>query len=502
MMTQNNELKNMMANFFQMQHQNQNQSTSGSGSLPSNTVANPRGELQAITTRSGVSYDGPSVPIPPLFINLEENEREAETSTDPIVIQKLPEKLGDHGKFLIPCSFSELKCQALADLGASINLMSLSVWKRLGLPELIPTRMTLELANRMVCGRQKEIYYAHNDVEDLIESALNSKLLSIKSKSQRLIQEKQEVKNIAEPAAKRRTYITSCLQNFKVINKESIIPLNNTPQISPVNAITHDLPSECDLPVNYEFSLTFTTFSNPLFDSNNDFSSSDDESLSNEDFDYLLEEFSGEFAHIDLIPLKIVDTDFKPEEEIRLAENLSYDNSSPRPPEELNAEIADTIVESLSPPPIPVEDSDSLMEEIDLFLASDDSDFDPEGEIHLIERLLYDNSSPCPLEYLSIESFSPSPIPVEDKLLSNDSSPLPENESSNLDHVNDPSSPRPPSKPPDDDIFETEPDTGVLTAKDCPDFEDSRARCFVHRPLDLQSFACLYWGFDILNLID
>ncbi|GKB39539.1 hypothetical protein Tco_0884481 [Tanacetum coccineum] len=53
--------------------------------------------------------------------------------------------------------------------------------------------------------RQKEIYCAHNDVEDLIESALNSKLLSIKSKSQRLVQEKQEVKNIAEPAAKRRT---------------------------------------------------------------------------------------------------------------------------------------------------------------------------------------------------------------------------------------------------------------------------------------------------------
>nr|GFB29439.1 reverse transcriptase domain-containing protein [Tanacetum cinerariifolium] len=45
----------------------------------------------------------------------------------------------------------ELKCKALADLGASINLMSLSVWKKLGLPDLIPTRMTLELANRAIC---------------------------------------------------------------------------------------------------------------------------------------------------------------------------------------------------------------------------------------------------------------------------------------------------------------------------------------------------------------
>nr|GEU83693.1 reverse transcriptase domain-containing protein [Tanacetum cinerariifolium] len=60
-------------------------------------------------------------------------------------------KLGDPGKFLIPCGFNELKCKALADLGASINLMPLSVWKKLGLPELISTRMTLELANRAIC---------------------------------------------------------------------------------------------------------------------------------------------------------------------------------------------------------------------------------------------------------------------------------------------------------------------------------------------------------------
>ncbi|GKA07434.1 reverse transcriptase domain-containing protein [Tanacetum coccineum] len=68
-----------------------------------------------------------------------------------VILKKLPEKLGDPGKFLIPCGFSELKCKALADLGASINLMPLSVWKELGLPELISTRMTLELANRDIC---------------------------------------------------------------------------------------------------------------------------------------------------------------------------------------------------------------------------------------------------------------------------------------------------------------------------------------------------------------
>ncbi|GKC14380.1 reverse transcriptase domain-containing protein [Tanacetum coccineum] len=68
-----------------------------------------------------------------------------------VILKKLPEKLGDPGKFLIPCDFNELKCKALADLGASINLMPLSVWKELGLPKLISTRITLELANRDIC---------------------------------------------------------------------------------------------------------------------------------------------------------------------------------------------------------------------------------------------------------------------------------------------------------------------------------------------------------------
>ncbi|GKC60624.1 reverse transcriptase domain-containing protein [Tanacetum coccineum] len=58
---------------------------------------------------------------------------------------------GDPAKFLIPCDFSKLKCKALADLGAIINLIPLSVLKKLGLPELISTRMTLELANRTIC---------------------------------------------------------------------------------------------------------------------------------------------------------------------------------------------------------------------------------------------------------------------------------------------------------------------------------------------------------------
>nr|GFA18583.1 reverse transcriptase domain-containing protein [Tanacetum cinerariifolium] len=264
---QTNEIKNMIASLLQMN----TTSTSGSGSLPSNIVANPKGELKSITTRSGLVINGPTVPTPPPFINLEEDERVDETLTDPdlaeytikvppppiqkykppsqreyvvyqrdlvhpnmpypsrmlkqkqqeknevqihkywqmfkqlhinitladalilmpkyqkmlkallsnkeklqelantplnencsaIILKKLPEKLGDPGKFLILCGFSELKCKALADLGASINLMPLSVWKKLGLPELISTHMTLELANRAICtpaGIEKDVF--------------------------------------------------------------------------------------------------------------------------------------------------------------------------------------------------------------------------------------------------------------------------------------------------------------------------------------------------------
>nr|GEW57843.1 reverse transcriptase domain-containing protein [Tanacetum cinerariifolium] len=66
-----------------------------------------------------------------------------------VLLKKLPEKLGDPGKFLIPCDFlGMVECLALADLGASINLMPLSVWNKLSLPELSPMCMTLELADR------------------------------------------------------------------------------------------------------------------------------------------------------------------------------------------------------------------------------------------------------------------------------------------------------------------------------------------------------------------
>nr|GEY79176.1 reverse transcriptase domain-containing protein [Tanacetum cinerariifolium] len=68
-----------------------------------------------------------------------------------MLLKKLLEKLGDPGKFLIPCDFPGMDvCHALADLGASINLMPLSIWKKLSLPKLTSTRMTLELVDRSI----------------------------------------------------------------------------------------------------------------------------------------------------------------------------------------------------------------------------------------------------------------------------------------------------------------------------------------------------------------
>nr|GFA69487.1 reverse transcriptase domain-containing protein [Tanacetum cinerariifolium] len=68
-----------------------------------------------------------------------------------VVLKKLPEKLSDPGRFLIPCDFIGLdNCLALADLGASINLMPLSIWKKLRLPTLNDTKMVLELADRTI----------------------------------------------------------------------------------------------------------------------------------------------------------------------------------------------------------------------------------------------------------------------------------------------------------------------------------------------------------------
>nr|GEW04136.1 hypothetical protein [Tanacetum cinerariifolium] len=227
----------------------------------------------------------------------------------------------------------------------------------------------------------------------------------------------------------------------------------------------------CDVPACDEF----TTFSNLLFDADVDLSSSDDESFSDEDIskeiysnllfyeeiismkidphhfnvesdhieyllnhdssisssslkiDSLLDEFAGKLILLKSIPPRIDETDCDPEEEICLIKKLLYDSSSLRPSKEFIFKNSDAEIESFSLFSISVEDSDYLMEEIDLSFTPDDSM--PSG----IEKHDYDSERD---------------ILILEELLSNDFLSLPENDSF---HFDIPSSYRPPAKPPDDD---------------------------------------------------
>ncbi|GKA33066.1 hypothetical protein Tco_0719433 [Tanacetum coccineum] len=258
-------------------------------------------------------------------------------------------------------------------------------------------------------------------------------------------------------------------------NESSVKDLNLTPSES--KDLSKDASDGvCDLPVCDDFPNShLVSFSNPLFDINDDCTSSDDESFSEEDVP--MENFK--FVSNPLFDLdeEIIST------EVNLIQNevLESITSIPQGIDSFYAES--NLIESLLNQNTSIDSSskiDSLLDEFagELTLLKsippgiDDDNLDPEGEIHLVERLLYDNSSPRPPEELnvenSIESFSPSPIPVEDRdilfleeLLSNDSPSLTENK---LFHFDIPSSPRPPAKPPNDGIY-FEPDTGLLTTK-------------------------------------
>nr|GEU46295.1 hypothetical protein [Tanacetum cinerariifolium] len=235
---------------------------------------------------------------------------------------------------------------------------------------------------------------------------------------------------------------------------------------------------DCDVPA----CEVFTTFSNIIFDVDYDFPSSDDQSFADEDIpkkiysnplfdeefnsmriyphhfnaesdliesllnqdsliissflkiDSLFDEFAGELTLLKSVPSGINGTDYDPEEKISLIKRLLYDNSSPRPSEESISENSNAAFESFSLFPIPVEDSDSLIKEIDLSFTLDDpmppgieeDDYDSEGDILILKEFL-----------------------------SNDSHSLPKNESF---HFDIPSSSRPPAKPPDSN-------SGILNVK-------------------------------------
>nr|GEZ48421.1 hypothetical protein [Tanacetum cinerariifolium] len=195
--------------------------------------------------------------------------------------------------------------------------------------------------------------------------------------------------------------------------------------------------NECDVPAS------FTTFSNVLFDADYDFDSGDDQLTSDEDFpkriysnplfdeeinpmkidqhsfnaesdvieympnhdssitislkiDSPFDEFSGKLTLLKSIPPGFDETDCHPEKETHFPKRLLYDNSSPSPPEEIVFDNSNADIKSFSPSPIPVEDSDSHMEEIDLPFTLDDpmspgiedDDYDSGRDIPILEELL------------------------------------------------------------------------------------------------------------------
>nr|GEY92433.1 hypothetical protein [Tanacetum cinerariifolium] len=141
--------------------------------------------------------------------------------------------------------------------------------------------------------------------------------------------------------------------------------------------------------------------------------------------DSLLAEFAGELIFLKSIPSGIDEANSDPEEDIHLVERLLYDNSSPRLPEEFVSENSNAEIESFSPSPILVEDSDSLMEEIDLSFTLDDpmppgieeDNYDSERDILIRDELLENYSlslSEIKSYYFDIPSFSRPPAKLPD----------------------------------------------------------------------------------------
>nr|GEU99386.1 hypothetical protein [Tanacetum cinerariifolium] len=439
------------------------------------------------------------------------------------------------------------------------NILQLIEECSVEVPEEQKQKMEDTMFDLVKICHHKQFLCIHDDVDNLIESALDSKLLSINSiNSQHLNKKEEGVKNVVEQPAECRNRAEKSLQNFRIIHKSSI-SFKNTSQISSIHSVapiqstkepehllsmgyehlsispetesdevtefnaenllpisskcevTLEDEIECDMPAKDVCSPVFTTFSNPLFKDNDDLDSSDDKRLPDEDVpaeefkiylnplcdedeinydkldphcfnvesDFVKSlfnrgdfidfsskfDFSGELAHI---KPEILKSDFDFEEEICLIENLLYDNSFPRPPEELNVEIADTIIESIPLLPIPVQDGNSQQEEIDIVTSSDDvlppnveNDDDYDLLLEEVDLFLSDNSIPPGIE--NVADDLKGDVHFLEELLIDDS--ILSHELSDYNFEDSPLIPRPPPEPPDDN-FDLEPEVISAVMKD------------------------------------
>nr|GFA29547.1 reverse transcriptase domain-containing protein [Tanacetum cinerariifolium] len=327
------------------------------------------------------------------------------------VLKKLPEKLGDPRRFLIPCDFLEFdNCLALADLGASINLMPLSIWKKLKLPTLNDTKMVLELSDRTISkptGVAEKVFvkvgkfYFPADfvVLDFIAD-LRVPLILGRPFLRGIDFDLEDIENFLNDDS-----IPLGVEDSPFNMEEYILFLekSSTKNLVPIpheSKVASENKSKSIEPVNNN-SLVFTTISNPLFD--NDKINSDeinshvefnsDESTSNHDtvtFDYL-DEFYGPF-----IPIHILEEERIRKEHadyINRMEMLFTINPHPHP-----STYANKNVESFSSLPIPIQESESHQEEIDVVSITNDvlppsvDNDDSDEEVDAVDVLRIDNS--------------------------------------------------------------------------------------------------------------
>ncbi|GJR84971.1 hypothetical protein Tco_0155756 [Tanacetum coccineum] len=263
-----------------------------------------------------------------------------------VLLKKLPEKLRDPGRFLKPCDFPKLvECLALADHGATINLMPLSVWKKLSLLELTPTPMTLELANRSGLGYRSS--GSPHSQEALLEDGM-----SINRCTQRITYLRDGDEQLIFHTDTTSKYPNEHrIESIKIINFIDISCEDNFEEVLKIKKLSHHLSGSTTSTPDSSLSLTPVETSGSL-----------------------LEEFVDELALLDPFPPGISDADFDPEGDILLLEKLLNDDpSSPLPPKELNFEERKMIKSSIDDfPPLNVLGGNFMTFSNPLFDANED----------------------------------------------------------------------------------------------------------------------------------
>nr|GEU46421.1 reverse transcriptase domain-containing protein [Tanacetum cinerariifolium] len=230
-----------------------------------------------------------------------------------VILKKLPEKLGDPGKFLIPCDFLELvECLALADVGASINLMPFSIWENLSLPKLTPTQMILELADRSTtrpAGIAEDVFMKVGKFHFLTDFVVVDYVV-----------------DPWVPLILGRPFVRTGRALIDVYACEEYV--QEVLEFSEISKCRNPTPISDPI-----IALSFPSLT--LFEGG----------------DFILEEIEACLASKS-IPSGINDTDFDPTGDILLIENLLNDDpSSPLPPKELNLEELKTVKSSIDDPP-------------------------------------------------------------------------------------------------------------------------------------------------------